>query len=107
MNITSGGDRFKVNANRFRLAIGPNIIRSTNFKIRLAKRNGLLKHIFRDQAYFTGYGWGHGVGMCQWGAFFMSKKHFNAEQILNYYYPESKIKRIEEIQDAKRNVKTF
>ncbi|MBU3933820.1 MAG: SpoIID/LytB domain-containing protein [Candidatus Omnitrophica bacterium] len=77
---TRGG--LRVDANRFRLAVGPNIIRSTNFTVQIKNR----------QAYFDGQGWGHGVGMCQWGAFFMARKGFNAGQILGYYYPESKLK---------------
>ena len=77
---TRGG--LRVDANRFRLAVGPNIIRSTNFTVQIKNR----------QAYFDGQGWGHGVGMCQWGAFFMARKGFNAGQILGYYYPESQLK---------------
>lgn len=97
LKITSTSKELKLSANHFRLAVGPNIIRSTNFTVEIKKRS----------AYFEGYGWGHGVGMCQWGAFFMSRKGFNAEQILGYYYPESKIKKIEKITDAKGEFKTF
>lgn len=86
--IISTQGEIEVEANRFRLAVGPNIVRSTNFTVQIKK----------EKAYFEGHGWGHGVGMCQWGAFFMSKKHFDAEQILGYYYPEAKIKNIEDIQ---------
>ncbi|MFC1699440.1 SpoIID/LytB domain-containing protein [Candidatus Omnitrophota bacterium] len=95
--IASDYGEIKILANPFRLAIGPNLIKSTNFTVQLKKR----------QAIFTGTGWGHGVGMCQWGAFFMSKKRFNVEQILGYYYPEAKIKLIEEIKDAQGNFKSF
>ncbi|MFH1594236.1 MAG: SpoIID/LytB domain-containing protein [Candidatus Omnitrophota bacterium] len=66
---------------KFRLALGPNIIRSMNFRLRIT-RKGVI---------FEGIGWGHGVGMCQWGAFGMAKKGYNYEQILGYYYPGSKI----------------
>ena len=44
-----------------------------------------------DKAHFKGRGWGHGVGMCQWGAFAMAKKRYNYKQILNHYYPGAKI----------------
>lgn len=33
-----------------------------------------------------GHGWGHGVGMSQWGAINMAKKGFTYDQILKHYY---------------------
>lgn len=36
---------------------------------------------------FQGSGWGHGVGMCQWGAYGMAKEGFLYNAILNFYYP--------------------
>lgn len=35
---------------------------------------------------FTGRGWGHGVGMCQVGAYGLAKQGWSAEQILKAYY---------------------
>jgi stage II sporulation protein D len=35
---------------------------------------------------FTGKGWGHGVGLCQVGAFGMAQSGSNFEQILAHYY---------------------
>jgi stage II sporulation protein D len=35
---------------------------------------------------FTGRGWGHGVGMCQFGAYGLAKQGLNVEQILKTYY---------------------
>ena len=97
LKITSTRGKIEVDANHFRLAVGPNIIKSANFTVEIKKK----------VAYFNGYGWGHGVGMCQWGAFFMAKKGFNAEQILGYYYPESRIRNIEEIRNASGEIETF
>ena len=42
----------------------------------------------------NGRGWGHGVGMCQWGAFGMSKARANYKRILEFYYPGAKIERL-------------
>ena len=42
---------------------------------------------------FYGRGWGHGVGMCQWGALAMAKAGWTAEKILMHYYPGTVIKR--------------
>ncbi|MFP4499344.1 MAG: SpoIID/LytB domain-containing protein, partial [Vulcanimicrobiota bacterium] len=41
--------------------------------------------------YFSGQGWGHGVGMSQWGARGMAKSGFNYRQILEHYYPDTEI----------------
>ncbi|HSE18923.1 MAG TPA: SpoIID/LytB domain-containing protein [Pyrinomonadaceae bacterium] len=35
---------------------------------------------------FIGRGWGHGVGMCQVGAYGLAKQGFSAEQIIKTYY---------------------
>ena len=65
----------------FREVIGPNDIKSNNYEIKM-------------EGYyitFTGKGWGHGVGMCQWGALGMAEQQFNYKQILAYYYPGSQL----------------
>ena len=68
-------------AKNFRKILGNDLIRSTNFKL----------NIKGNAAFFEGYGWGHGVGMCQWGAYFMAKRHFKAIEILRFYYPGTKV----------------
>ena len=35
---------------------------------------------------FSGSGWGHNVGMSQWGAFAMAEKGYTYRDILNFYY---------------------
>jgi stage II sporulation protein D len=35
---------------------------------------------------FLGRGWGHGVGMCQVGAYGLARQGFTYEQILKAYY---------------------
>ncbi len=35
---------------------------------------------------FTGSGWGHSVGMSQWGAYAMANQGFSYEEILKFYY---------------------
>lgn len=44
-----------------------------------------------DKVILTGRGWGHGVGLCQIGAAVMSAKGYNYWQILQHYYPGSKL----------------
>ncbi|MFH0948234.1 MAG: SpoIID/LytB domain-containing protein [Elusimicrobiota bacterium] len=68
-------------SNRFRMAMNPNIIRSTNWTVRI--KNGV--------AYFRGHGWGHGVGMCQWGAKGMAEDGWDYKKILKHYYRGTEI----------------
>ena len=42
-------------------------------------------------AKIEGVGWGHGVGLCQWGAYFMAKQGYKYDEILKYYYPGAKV----------------
>lgn len=71
----------------FRQILGPNEARSANFEASLQWGNLALR----------GYGWGHGVGMCQWGAFGQSRKGKKYDEILKYYYPGSEISTIDKI----------
>lgn len=75
-----------LSANEFRLALGPNRMRSTRMKV---KRNG-------DHFVFEGRGWGHGVGMCQFGAKRLAEIGYRYNDILRYYYPESEIRNLED-----------
>ncbi len=61
----------------FRDIVGPNILKSNNYEI-------IMKGYYFD---VIGKGWGHGVGMCQWGAQEMAHRHYKYPQILQYYYP--------------------
>ena len=70
-----------LSANTFRLLIGPKKIKSTFFSI----TNNT------NYAEFSGRGYGHGVGMCQDGAQEMAKQGFSAEDILLFYFPDTKI----------------
>ena len=46
-----------------------------------------------NKIFFSGRGFGHGVGMCQWGAYGMAKKGYNYRQIIHYYYKQVHIER--------------
>jgi len=45
-------------------------------------------------SYFSGKGWGHGVGMSQWGAQGLSENGFNYIDILKHFYTGVEIKNI-------------
>ena len=40
---------------------------------------------------FQGAGWGHGVGMCQYGAATMAENKAMHQEILSHYYPDTTI----------------
>ncbi|MCE1205275.1 MAG: SpoIID/LytB domain-containing protein [Holophagaceae bacterium] len=44
---------------------------------------------------FYGRGWGHGLGMCQTGAYGMALEGATFEQILQHYYPGMRLQRVE------------
>jgi stage II sporulation protein D len=70
------GQRKKIKGATFRMAAGPDLIRSTRFD---AEVRG-------DKIVFNGKGWGHGVGLCQEGACGMAKQGYGAFDILRHYY---------------------
>jgi len=84
LKIVSSGKDTLVSAKDFRDIIGPNVIKSANFKV----------DVVGSDIVFEGFGWGHGVGLCQWGAYFMGKEGFTYEQILKHYYPGAEISRL-------------
>ncbi|MUT65053.1 stage II sporulation protein D [Paenibacillus sp. NEAU-GSW1] len=45
----------------------------------------------------TTYGYGHGVGMSQWGANGMAEAGKNAEEIVTYYYSGTKVERVSKL----------
>jgi len=73
------GQELIIRGKDFRDLMGPNVINSNNYEI-------VMKGYYVD---LIGIGWGHGVGMCQWGALGMALQQFNYRQILSYYYPQS------------------
>ena len=40
---------------------------------------------------FISYGWGHGVGMSQWGAHYYAENGWTYDQILTHYYVDAKL----------------
>lgn len=74
----------EVQGNRFRLAIGPERLRSTYITELEKTKNGF---------HFEGRGWGHGVGLCQWGARGRAKAGQSYEEILHAYFPEALLSR--------------
>ena len=67
-----------VSAPSFRIHIGANRLKSALIEdIRVEG----------DRVTFTGRGFGHGVGLSQWGAYAMAEKGNSAREIIRHYFP--------------------
>lgn len=50
-----------------------------------------------DTFFIDGAGWGHGVGLCQWGAAELSRRGLSAREILAFYYPGATLTSVSEL----------
>ena len=64
----------------------PPVLEPTNKRGFTVARSG-------DNFLFYGRGWGHGVGLSQWGARSLAQNGWTAERILTYYYPGTTVRR--------------
>ncbi len=66
----------------FREAVGPDKLKST--MVEEINKQG-------DKFVFSGHGYGHGVGMSQWGAYKLAKDGRKPEEIIDHYFKGVKI----------------
>jgi len=64
----------------FRERIGSDRLKSLNFTVTVSPAG----------ISFSGFGWGHGVGLCQWGTYGMAIQNHTMDEILNFYFPGAK-----------------
>ncbi|MEW6570187.1 MAG: SpoIID/LytB domain-containing protein [Nitrospirota bacterium] len=76
-----------MNATDLRKALGWSRLPSTNFSI---SKNG-------DSLIFTGKGYGHGIGLCQWCALKLAREGKNYKDILSHFYPGTTIQLYESL----------
>lgn len=74
--IISDKGKAKLTGNNFRLKVGAASLKSTWFDTKAEKR----------KLVFEGRGYGHGVGMSQWGAHQMALADYSYDNILRHYY---------------------
>ena len=65
-----------------RKAVGYTVVPSTQFTI----------DSIGDEVMLSGYGAGHAVGLCQWGAKELAELGYSYSSILRYYYPGTELK---------------
>jgi stage II sporulation protein D len=86
--LQSSGGRHTMKANTFRLLVNRGVdgapLKSTWFD---ARRQG-------DQYVFNGRGFGHGVGLSQWGAHAMAEQDSDYREILRFYYTGVEIEQV-------------
>ena len=69
----------------FRTAVGPDKLKSTKVETIEKMENGFL---------FKGQGYGHGVGMSQWGAYKLAQDGKSAAEIIKHYFKDVEIEQI-------------
>jgi stage II sporulation protein D len=84
MTVRTERDRRQISGKEFRRLLGYDLLRSTNFV--MTQKDGVY--------LFSGLGWGHGVGLCQWGARGMAEAGMDHRTILEYYYQGVQIGKI-------------
>jgi stage II sporulation protein D len=69
----------------FRRRIDPRTIRSTLWD---------SIETLDDRIVISGRGWGHGAGMCQYGAYKMADLGRSADEILVHYFPQAEVRKL-------------
>lgn len=82
--IETEGEPLSISANEFRRIIGFDKLRSAWFTVRPARGGWKI----------DGRGFGHGAGMCQWGAKGMGERRKSYQEILKFYYPGTNLQRL-------------
>jgi stage II sporulation protein D len=75
--LASGGE-LELPGDEFRRLVGYGELKSTYFDIARVTEGGLV---------LSGHGYGHGVGLCQWGSRGMAEAGFTYKEIINHYSP--------------------
>lgn len=81
LRILHSGGELVLRGEDLRKAIGYSIVPSTQFSIDSIGQDIVL----------SGYGAGHAVGMCQWGAKQLAELGYSFSTILHYYYPGTEL----------------
>ena len=84
IHLYTKGKSRSISKARFRRSLGRGALPSSHFDISVTKKN----------VEFSGDGFGHGVGMCQFGAMELAKRGYKYKDILKHYYPNFKLKKI-------------
>ena len=81
LRVLHSGGELILRGEELRKAVGYTIIPSTQFAIESIGQDVVL----------SGFGAGHAVGMCQWGAKELAELGYSFSTILQYYYPDTEL----------------
>ncbi len=87
--IMTGKEDIEVPGYHIRTVLG-----SPNDPGGLLRSNYFILDTRRDSIILKGNGWGHGVGMCQFGAIEMARRGMSYKKILYHYYKGTKISKV-------------
>lgn len=79
----TAGESFSLGGEELRRVVGYSRLKSTRFAIASSDAAGLN---------LRGGGYGHGVGLCQWGARGMAEAGYELEEIIDFYYPGAEVR---------------
>ena len=87
-----GKEKLRVRATQFRAWMGAQAFKSTVFDIaaKVRARGAASELVFG----FFGKGYGHGVGLCQYGAKGLGEQGADARRILSHYYPDARLQKV-------------
>jgi len=89
LEVTRSSPEGRVLAMKITGARGSKTLERLDVRFKLGIPELLFKVLpTREGVFFLGSGWGHGVGMCQEGAFGMGASGLGFMTILNFYYPQ-------------------
>jgi len=91
--LSGEGNRIKKSVNDVYLVSAGCII-GKNLRENYTIYNGILNRSVKGyptQFVFNGRGWGHGLGMSQWGAYQMAQMGYTYDEILRHYYVGTKL----------------
>jgi stage II sporulation protein D len=77
VTVEGAGGKKTLEASDFRREVGYRVLKSTAFEA----------EVLGETVRFKGRGYGHGVGLCQWGARGLARSGKEALDILDHYYP--------------------
>lgn len=81
-----GGER-RINGQNLRKTIGYRRLKGTRARFSTDRAS------YPQSLIFEGGGWGHGVGLCQWGSHAMGRGGHSYRKIISHYYPKAKIRK--------------
>jgi len=86
IKFTGDKGAVEVSGADFRVNVGPEKLRSIWISDEIKNGPGKIT--------VKGRGFGHGVGLCQWGAYTLAKRNKSPQDIVKHYYPKAKVSKI-------------